>query len=908
MNFLRSLIGWLIVVLIVLGCVAGLLFVPSVQTEIAHVLLGRSTGKVKISVDYVSTGLNSAHLEGVHVTGAGFDLTAPVVDIDLPMPEFLLHHRADIRRLVAKDWKVKGLEAALALSGSPMPWTVTVRDADLEGQVLVVPGRGKTGVPIDVVLKGGGLTSTRKGSFALDASGAFLTDDMQQITASAHGRLRLGLGPGQGPTDLTATLQVQGGGFDVLSGLTVQAEWGREATALSLVKDGRRLVALRGTPGRGAWSLALDSKDVAPFFGDHPPPAFSAAGAGDYRWDQDGGSLSATGTLRGVAAGWPFTATIAARHRGHELRVASLEGSVANIGVRALQPFALDETTRAVTFDHPAGDLARLSLDRVALERVPPLPLLSTTFRFAAGTASGALIVTGAGDQAYAVRSAGPLSLAGAAVARGGAPWIDHLDGRLDLSGKFGADQWAVTVGSFDLKRDGRPLLDGHLTATRSSEADQPWLVQGTLTGHPVVGELGPARATVDFTGLAGTGLSLDGKAQLRAAHDRSLTSSFHLALDETGSSQITLPLTLAFGDQQSDFVVDGTQVRDENGNHWYLKVSGSKLIWSQAQMLLGPFLRQWATARPFWGTGTGRLGLTLDRVEYGTQVWAPLDALVALTPTSVQLLDVRVGLDALRTITVTGGVTYDPAAAEPYDFSASLTLNRVESGPLFPAAHGEPIVEGRFKVKRTLVSRGRSLNELLAHPLQDIEASSDTSIVRALAVNVGDAVPQHRTSVGKEAENTAAGVASFIFQTRRNPLEAGKNPVTPKAEAVLNFTDDIGEIGFDRLTVDAAEQPDGSYLITRIDGATDELRVTGTGRIGGKDSDPLPKRPLSLDLHLAFRGHLEALLAKGGLIVPAKSKTAFVPFPHPVHLGGTVGQIDVKQWHDMLAVGVRGP
>ncbi|HZZ59363.1 MAG TPA: hypothetical protein VFE31_16145, partial [Opitutaceae bacterium] len=71
---------------------------------------------------------------------------------------------------------------------------------------------------------------------------------------------------------------------------------------------------------------------------------------------------------------------------------------------------------------------------------------------------------------------------------------------------------------------------------------------------------------------------------------------------------------------------------------------------------------------------------------------------------------------------------------------------------------------------------------------------------------------------------------------------------------------------------------------------------------------DPLPKRPLSLDLHLAFRGHLEALLAKGGLIVPAKSKTAFVPFPHPVHLGGTVGQIDATQWHDMLAVGVRGP
>lgn len=884
----------------------GLLFVPTVQTEVAHELLGRRTGKVQITVDFVSTGLNSAHLEGVHITGGGFDLVAPVVDIDLPVAEFLLHRRANIRRLVAKGWTAKGLEEALTLSGSPLPWRVSVGDADLEGEVMVTPGRGKSAVPVDVTIKGGGLTPVQNGSFALDASGVFLTEDMRQISASVDGTLSLGLGPNQRPTRLSATLMTKGGGFDALSGLTLTAEVGSASSRVALSRGARRLLALDGGEAGGRWTLALESADVAPFLADNPPPPFSASGAGDYRWDDGKGVLSATGEVSGSVNGWPVSATVALRRHGHELRIASLSGAVANIRVTALQSFAIDETTHAVTFDHPAGDLAQLALEDASLDRLPPLPLLGTAFRATGGRATGKVVVTGKGDQAYAVRSLGAIELKGAAVARGGQAWADGIDGTLALSGSVTADQWEIDVSSLALARHGEPLLSGNFSATRSSAADQPWLVQGKLASGFTLGDLGPAQSTVDFNGLAGAGLKLDGTVAIQADNKRSVTGSYHLTIDEDGGAQLTLPINIAFGEQKTDLVLDGTQVRDESGERWYLKITGGKAITDQLKVLAGPLLARIAQARPFWGTGVGRLGITLDRVEYPGGAWAPLDALVALTPTQVEFKDVRVGLDATHTVAITGGIAYHAAESPPYAFSASLEMDRIESGPLFPAKHGDPLVEGRFKVKRTFSSSGGDLAGLIAHPLQTIEASSATSIVRVLAVNVGDAVPQHRTSVGKEAENTAAGVASLIFATHRNPLEGGKNPITPQTEAILDFTDDIDEVGFDRLTVVAAEQPDGSYVISRIDGATDELKVTGTGRIGGKSTDPLGKRPLALELRVALRGHLAALLAKGGVITPSKDKQAYVPIPHVVHLGGTVGQIDATQWHDLLAAAIK--
>ncbi|HEY3757737.1 MAG TPA: hypothetical protein VGL42_16405 [Opitutaceae bacterium] len=907
MNFLRGLLRWLILALFILGCLAALLFVPSVQTEAVQLLLGHVHHRVKITVDEVNAGLNSAHLEGVHILGPGFELTAPVVDLELSMPDFLLHRRARLRNVVARDWKASGLEPALALTGASLPWEVSIDHADLAGQLWTAPSGGKGSIPLDVALKGGGVTPSQNGTFALDASGVFVTNDMSQVSAALHGTLSLGLGDHHAPTQINATLTTSGAGFEALSGLTVMGQVGSNGIRWGLIKGGRELVALDGSFTRGRWSLAVTSADVAPFFGDTPPPPFTASGKGDFQWNAQDKSVDLAGELTGVANAWPYTARFTAQHRGHDLAVQELSGTVAGVAFTALQSMSVDETTRAVTYAKPTADLVRVSLDHFALSRVPAWPILSTQIRASAGGASGEIVVSGKGDQGYALRTARPVEVEGAVLDRGSIPWVSDVSGRFGLEGTLGPDQWEIKATELALRHAGKPVLAGSLSLLRSTAGGEPWMVTGKVSTPLPVGGLGPMKTTVNFTGLAGTGLKLDGDLHAVGEAKRDLTATFHLSYDETGSAQLQMPLKLAFGDQVSDLVIDATRLVDQNGERRYLKIAGTKAIRDQLQMLAAPLLANLSAGRPFWGPGFGRLGITVDRFEFPGGVWAPLDAEVTLSPTHVELEDVRVGLDSSHTVKVTGGVDFDPAAAVPYSMTGSLELNNVESAPYFPKLHGEPVVQGKFTVRRTLTSHGHDLAELLAHPLQSIHATSGTSLVRALAVNVGDAVPQHRTSAGQAAGHTAENVASFIFATKSNPLEQGKNPVTPKAEAVLNFTDLIDELDFDHLTVDAAEQPDGSYVVSKIDGSTDEIKVSGSGKLGGKATDKLSDRPLSMDFKVSFRGDFAKLLERGGVVKAPPDKKTWVDLPGPVHLGGTVGNIDPKQWHDLLAPFVRG-
>jgi len=82
---------------------------------------------------------------------------------------------------------------------------------------------------------------------------------------------------------------------------------------------------------------------------------------------------------------------------------------------------------------------------------------------------------------------------------------------------------------------------------------------------------------------------------------------------------------------------------------------------------------------------------------------------------------------------------------------------------------------------------------------------------------------------------------------------------------------------------------------------APDE-RLTGKGQIGYAKGLALRDQAISLDLQVWVRGKLAELLATAGLLSAQKDAAGYCLLGESVHLGGTLGNIDVTRWHDLLA------
>ena len=139
------------------------------------------------------------------------------------------------------------------------------------------------------------------------------------------------------------------------------------------------------------------------------------------------------------------------------------------------------------------------------------------------------------------------------------------------------------------------------------------------------------------------------------------------------------------------------------------------------------------------------------------------------------------------------------------------------------------------------------------------------------------------------------------LFKVKEGSIGSSEKSVSPTTDAVLTLTSLIGETGYDRITVTAVRDQDRSFRLMDISIITPEESLTGTGQITGNPDQALNTRPLSLDLKLGFRGKPAALLVTAGLLSPQKDPQAFALLAPPLHFGGSLGQIDVRAWHDLL-------
>jgi hypothetical protein len=278
------------------------------------------------------------------------------------------------------------------------------------------------------------------------------------------------------------------------------------------------------------------------------------------------------------------------------------------------------------------------------------------------------------------------------------------------------------------------------------------------------------------------------------------------------------------------------------------------------------------------------RLGsLALPGIDLGD-----VRMMIVVDPAS---LEVRAGSASFGDASNTrfdGKLSFDPGAELPYSFLANISLDNVDSAPLFRSIdpNKPPAIEGRFELTSRLTGSGRGLAELLPGVQGSCRLSSKDGRFRALSTDVMDAIKRAPSKLVDALDSVAS-----LFGKRTDRI----------GEALVESANGLSEIHYDQMNIAAERGADLDVRIGEINLIAPEERITGSGRITHVDGVPIQAQPLSIDLEMGVRGRVERFLGIVGMLKDGKDELGYTQLYQPIHLGGSLQHIDQSQWREML-------
>jgi len=902
------------------------------KTEGAALTLPSLTADLPVVADLRSRTLRVHHLEA---KGWTLDLT----------------HRPGTLAEAEATSSVSSQEVSTAFQGLLNQWALpcdlALDGVDLEGDVLVPSAGGKSHARVHVTLRGGGLAAGHEGTFVLTATSTVLDSQMQVTELSASGRLAVTLATPRTfrRLDLTAEVSAKGGpfpaGLTLATHATAQAESTGESYALALSRGATPLARLataltaNGSQLAGTWTVNLQDSDFAPFLPDHPLPGFQVAGTGRFDCDTAFSRVHAAGDLTAVLSRLDaltpalgnlgsvnLTAGFDARHGGRLLRVERLSINLTGTGptaaLRLLGPCQWDERTGHLS---PLGATANgmaVSLRRFPLGWIPGLP---GGLAFTSGTVAGEFVL-GAEPGGFVLQPSGPLRATGVTLQQGGSTVVQNVDATADLVAHDSPAGWQVAAAPLRLTRRGQPL--GELTVQVAHPSGQDLAISGkghadlravgTADAFPGLRWLAGRSASGEFTATLGEAPSWSGKLALPSDDPRdAVTASFHFDVGSEGGVAFLVPLKLGSGETATDLSAEGKWSQDENGPRLYLKLNGENVRLENLRLLAGPLAQAGHAAGtgaaagsvpgPFWGDWVGTLQVAFDHLQAGTQTYGDVSATFEVDHTSVRLEGGHVMLDAPRAARLEGDLSFTASAKTPYQLKAAAAIDPFKAAQFFPATDGAafPVIEGRIAIAASAAGSGADLPDLARRTETTFQLTSTDTIVRFLNTDVHEAIPQVESSRMADAVGTVGSAFGTLFGMNRDGRGAAKSLLQPNTDAVIDFTRDAAELGFDTATLIAVRDAAGNFHLTKIDLIAARERLTGTGQITAVPGTALRNSPLSLDLRFGARGRIARLLATAGLLSDQKDERGFSLLREPVHLGGSLAAIDTSAWHRLL-------
>lgn len=617
-------------------------------------------------------------------------------------------------------------------------------------------------------------------------------------------------------------------------------------------------------------------------------------------------------------------------------------GTVATIG--ATQRFRIDEHTHAITLSHPAADWLHLTITHLPLASLPALP---TGLRFGTGAATGTFGIRLAGGR-VTVRPKAPLIAQQVSLRNSGGEVAQGLDLSATLTAEHSAGHgWDIAAKPLAVGARGRRLFtfEGRLSSVPDAYGRLP--ASGTWTANldaltalassPGLRFIRGRSASGTFSAFIGSAADLTGKITV-TGHDpaNTATATVAISVDDYRSASLHIPLKLSLAGKTADLTVDGTCVADPGARRVDLRVNATKLTLEDVRLLAGALPLQPAQPQPpgeagttparrqpFWGDLVGRIRFDCDQLMADQHEFDEVGGTLELEHDRLQLRGGRADYNPVRVatlrrdrmdntpieprsmITLEGIIRFNAAESPAYRLEATAGIDGMDARRLFgAAARGQdPLIEGRWTVADTISGAAANLRELIARRHEVLRLTSNAGMLRLLKTNVAASLPEPATPVADTVANVGSAVGWF-FGVKPKPATAHLNPVT---DAVLNFSYDVGDIGYNHLSLTATREASGRIDLANIEVDAREERLVGSGEIAAAPDQPVLARPLHLSLRLGVRGIPASRLAKTNLLSPGQDAQGYREFREPLQFGGTLTKIDRSGWTALLARAAKG-
>jgi hypothetical protein len=860
---------------------------------------------------------------------------------------------ADVAAGGAATEKLELVQALGAIMGLwALPAGISVEEIELDGHILLPGSADLPPVRLHIVAKGGGLAVGQECALDVTADAVLRGTTLPVDGAAFRGRMaiRFDAAGRMARVGLKGDMQAEGRATRLPSlVLDLAAEPGVDGVACTLVvaRNARPLANVGAHfpttdgPVCGTWKIDFVSEDLAPFLGRRAAPTIAAAGEGTFAATGGISRVQAAGRLHTVAGrlgalkpgleclgevtldtGFDLT------RAGDTVQVDRLSVAVAGASpvgtVRALQPFRVGIGTGVFEASDPHADwfeceIAGLPREWLA-DRLPG-------WTFGYGALSGSFVMRAA-EGGVALRSTEPLEARDVSVVRGSRALGEKLGLTLTWEAEAGTAGWQVRCAPLVVGSAGRQLGTWEGTLAQPAGAGGAVTVAGkwsvdleTLATVPAVDGIRfeeGGNATGELTASFGDIVVFSGSANAVGRDpSRTFGATLQGRINPGGAGRISGPVRFSVGKDTVELGVD-TMLSGQSGMPMDVELTGESVALEQVRALVAPAMAARAIfsdgavghdpAAPFWGGWLGRVRFSFAHLKVGDQPLDNASGVLEIERDCLRLRSGRGDLGPKRPALLEGSIVFDRNASAPYRLSATGSTDKLEAAKLFPPLEtgGDPVISGRFALAATLTGSGSDWADLIAHTQQEYRLTSPAGIVRFLKTDLGGVNPEAESAVANALSGSVSGVGRLFSVDKRR--SSGDRSLTKTAQAVLNFSYDVAELGYSQARVTAIRDADGTWRLTDIAMTTPDMVLTGSGRLGAAPGLALEEQPLEAEVQIGLRGPLAARLVETGLLSARKDGEGYTALCSPVRFGGTTKRLDGKGWHDLLFDAARTP
>jgi hypothetical protein len=945
-----------------LGLAVGVLAIPSVQTALVRAALsGQSAGAIEVGRVLIRP--SRVTVQGLKIRRQGFSLDVPFADAELGVLPAALGRGYLIRSLSASEWTLdltggaggaahaqpaaaagtaraslaRGVGAVIAAFTGPIDFSAD--HVSLRGTVVLPDGQGRAAARARVVAQGGGIAPASTGHFTVDVDAALARDSADPVArVKAHAILTATVDP-EGTfagaaidMDATATgprlkepIALAGRGSAV-------RQSGRTTYSVALVRNAVTVAALDaasgGGPGRvfGSWKLDVSDEDIAPFALGWRLPDFRVKGSGLYDADTLQGQLRLSGKLDGsldkLAEVWDrlsgvgqvqLSADFDVTRRAESLRVDRLDLALAAaapaLAIRAGQPFEFNASTGELMVARPAGDLALITLSGMPLGW---LRGFAASAGLSGSPATGQLALR-AENGRLALRTNAPVTSTGFGLSLSGRPVLADVTANAFVLADYSPQGWQVQVAPLSLWGDGVKLasLDARIGSLADGsgalKAVGTWSASLPLALRQPFGTSLPRLRSGEATGSVEAVLGDSRQLSLRLAATSLVLDSdpgrrlpavqADIRADQVGQDawSVRAPVRLDFGDRTANIVVEGTVAQPDASAP--VKVSADRVELEDLPLVAGLAATPGILVRGAGGTSgspapwsrfPGRFSFTLGGLGVRGVALDHVSAEVEVSRGSVKVEGFSAGLGDGSGASGQGEVAYEEGRARPYRASVDFSVKGLASAPFFKAMNPdrEAPVEGRFGIEGRAEAAAVRIADLLANLQGDFRVTSRDGRFRLLRNDSLD--------LSKLGPSKIAGALDSV-----GALFGKKNDHW--LESLGDSLRGLGDIRYDQFDVRIVRGADLGVSIMNLSMISPEEHVTGDGRIQPVEGLPIDAQPFSMDLQVGVRGGVARVFGLVGLLGDDKDAMGYATLYAPVHLGGTLRDVDRTQLTDLV-------